>query len=85
LRYLSPDGSRLQSRNVWIDAKSDRRCELVDRQIAGTLTPVEATELADLRQQILRYRDRVAPLPLDHARTLYRELLTRARASDTGA
>jgi hypothetical protein len=64
----------------WTDAKNDRRCELVDRQIGGTLTPDEAAELADLQQQMLRHRDRVAPLPLEYARKLHQELLKRAQA-----
>jgi hypothetical protein len=69
----------------WTDAKNDRRCELVDRRIAGTLTPAEATELADLQQQMLRHRDRVAPLPLDYARKLHQELLKRAQAAGSGS
>jgi hypothetical protein len=64
----------------WTDAKNDRRCELVDRQIGGTLTPDEAAELTDLQQQMLRHRDRVAPLPLEYARKLHQELLKRAQA-----
>lgn len=68
----------------WSDAKNDRRCELVDRKIAGALTPEEAAELAELQQQMLRYRDRVAPLPLDHARKLHQELLKRAQAAESG-
>ena len=73
------------SADDWTDAKNDRRCELVDRQIDGTLTPGEAAELADLQQQMLRYRDRVAPLPLEYARKLHQELLRRAAAAETGS
>jgi hypothetical protein len=68
----------------WTDAKNNRRCDLVDRQIAGTLTPDEAAELADLQRQMLRHRDRVAPLPLDYARKLHQELLKRAEAAGPG-
>jgi len=67
----------------WTDAKNDRRCDLVDRKIAGTMTPGEATELADLQQQMLRHRDRVAPLPLEHARKLHQELLKRVQTAES--
>jgi hypothetical protein len=66
----------------WNDAKNDRRCELVDRQIDGVLTPAEAAELADLQQQMLRYRDHIAPLPLDYARKLHQELMKLAQTAE---
>ena len=72
------------SDNEWTDAKNNRRCELVDRKIHGTLTADEVVELDDLQQQMLHYRDRVAPLPLDYARKLHQELLKRAQVADTG-
>jgi hypothetical protein len=59
----------------WTDAKNDRRCDLIDRKIEGTLTPEEAVELHELQQEMFRYRHRVAPLPLEHARALLQELL----------
>lgn len=46
----------------WTDAKSHRRAELVDRKIAGTITPTEVVELAELQGQMMRYVNRVAPL-----------------------
>jgi hypothetical protein len=61
----------------WTEASNRRRCELIDRDIDGTLTPAEAQELAILQRQMLRYRHRVAPLPLDDARQLHEELLAR--------
>ena len=63
----------------WSDSKNQRRASLVDRKIDGTLTPEEANELADLQVQMLRYRDRVAPLPIEYARKLHQELLEKAR------
>jgi hypothetical protein len=82
-----PAGRNGESRPApeWTDPQNDRRCELVDRQIDGTLTPDDAAELADLQQQMLRYRDRVAPLPLDYARNLHQELLRRAQAAESSA
>jgi hypothetical protein len=62
----------------WTEAKNQRRCDLVDRKYAGSLTPSEAVELAQLQEQMLRYRQRVAPLPLEDARRLHQVLLTKA-------
>jgi hypothetical protein len=62
----------------WTEAKNKRRCELIDKKYAGTLSPVEGTELARLQEEMLRFRDRVAPLPLDDARRLHQELLAKA-------
>jgi hypothetical protein len=48
----------------WTKEKNDRRCDLIDRKYEGAgLTPAEALELARLQEQMLRYRQRVAPLP----------------------
>ena len=66
----------------WTEAKNARRCELIDRKYAGTLTPQEVIELAQLQDEMLRYRQRVAPLPLEDARRLHQQLLARASAAD---
>jgi hypothetical protein len=70
-----------QSDEPWTDAKNHRRAELVDKEIDGTLTPAESAELADLQRQMIRYVDRVAPLPIEDARKLHRQLLDQARAA----
>jgi hypothetical protein len=70
---------------VWTDGKNERRCLLIDREITGSLTPEEAEELARLQQEMLAYRRRVAPLPLDDARRLHQELLTKAGRCNGGA
>jgi hypothetical protein len=67
----------------WNTAKDVRRCELIDREIAGTLTPDEAAELRTLQAVMLRHRRKVAPLPLDEARRLHQELLV--KTTDTPA
>jgi len=51
----------------WDDTKNERRCDLVDREIEGTLLPAEKRELEDLQSQMLAYRRKVAPLPVDWA------------------
>lgn len=63
---------------AWSEAKNQRRCDLIDRKVAGSLTPTETLELAQLQEQMLRQRQRIAPLPLEDARRLHQELLTRA-------
>jgi len=64
----------------WTEAKNARRCELIGRKYAGALTPQEGIELAGLQDEMLRYRQRVAPLPLEEARRLHQELLMKAAA-----
>jgi hypothetical protein len=69
----------------WNEEKNARRCELIDKKIAGTLTLDAALELQVLQDEVLRYRQRVAPLPLEEARQLHRVLLEKAaRAGEQG-
>ncbi len=75
------NGKPANSGDDWTEAKNARRCELIDRKYAGTLAPQEGIELARLQEEMLRYRQRVAPLPLEDARHLHQELLTKARAA----
>ncbi len=63
---------------VWTEEKNARRCHLIERKYAGTLSAAELIELAELQEQMLRYRQRVAPLPLEDARRLHQELLAKA-------
>ncbi len=64
-----------------VNAKNNRRCELIDKEIDGSLTAEEASELEELQQQMLRERHRVAPLPLTHAGRLLAELEGKALRS----
>lgn len=64
----------------WDAARDARRCELIDREIAGPLSADDAAELAALQAAMLRHRRRLAPLPLDDARRLHRELLAKANS-----
>ncbi len=70
---------------AWSEVKNHRRCDLIDSKYVRSLTPTETVELAKLQEEMLRYRQRVAPLPLEDSRRLQQELLTKAtsrRASD---
>lgn len=68
----------------WNDLKSTRRCELVDRDIEGTLLPDEAAELAVLQQQLLAERRRPAPISLNDLHRLHQELLAKAQGAGNG-
>jgi hypothetical protein len=65
----------------WTDAKNARRADLIKQKHAGGLAPAELLELAGLQEAMLRYRQKVAPLPLDDARRLHQDLLARATAA----
>jgi hypothetical protein len=60
---------------TWTDEKEARRRELIDNDIAGTLTPDERTELALLDWQGNSHYDKVAPRPLEGVRQLHQQIL----------
>lgn len=78
---VTPEDGNGDHGEDWTEEKNARRCVLIDREIAGILTMEEAKQLQDLQQEMLRYRRRIAPLPLDDARALHQQLLARAHAS----
>jgi len=61
----------------WTEEQDERRCELIDKDIAGTITAQEQTELAELERQANHYYETVAAPPIEGARQLPRELLNR--------
>jgi hypothetical protein len=67
----------------WTPEKDDRRVYLIDRKIAGTIDDRESIELARLQREMGRWLDHVAPLPLEDARKLHRELLAIAREAES--
>jgi hypothetical protein len=64
--------------DAWSEAKNARRCDLIDREVDGVLTFDEAAELKQLQGEMLRYRRKLAPLPIEDARKLQQELLAKA-------
>jgi hypothetical protein len=78
LRVFPPQHEGSTKDQEWTDIKNERRCQLIDKKFDATLTPDEAKELEDLQDQMLRYRHRVAPLPLAYARQLLEELERKA-------
>jgi hypothetical protein len=65
----------------WTAEKNARRCELIDRELDGIITPSETAELESLQNQMRSYVNRVAPLPLDEVRKLHEELLRKAASA----
>jgi hypothetical protein len=63
----------------WNDEKNARRCDLIDRQIEGTIGPVELRELDALQSQLRRHLDEVAPFDLVGARRIHQQLLQKKR------
>jgi len=59
----------------WNDAKNERRCELIDKDIQGTLGAAERRELELLTQEMRVHRRAVAPIPLAGAIRLHQQLL----------
>lgn len=78
-------GPAMNGDEPWTDAKNERRCDLIDRKYAGGITAAEAAELAVLQEQMLHYRQRVAPLPLEDARQLHQDLLAKAARAQADA
>jgi hypothetical protein len=55
----------------WTEENNRRRGELLDRKYDQGLSPAEEAELAMLQEALHRYLDKVAPLPLEAARSLH--------------
>jgi hypothetical protein len=58
----------------WTPAKNRRRCELIDREIAGKITYGEFRELRHLQEEMIQHRKSVAPLPLGELRELQKRV-----------
>ena len=69
----------------WTTATNSRRVELIDRQIEGSLSLEERVELDFLQQQFRAFRQQDAPLPIEKARQLHRELLEKKRQQESAA
>ena len=76
-RYVNEFAS--EPTDEWTPDGERRRRELIDRDIAGTISPQEQSELARLDQLANEHFDRVAPPPMEGAQRLHEKLL-RSRA-----
>ena len=61
----------------WTEEKEARRRELIDKDIADTITTTERAELAALDRQGNEYYDKIAPRPTAGVRRLHQELLNK--------
>lgn len=59
----------------WTEDKNSRRCELIDKDLQGTITDAERGELDRLTRSLRLHRKKVAPLPLALAQQLHQALL----------
>jgi hypothetical protein len=64
----------------WTAEKNHRRHELVDKDIDGTITEREQKELKILQAELVTYRQKVAPLPLEDFRKMHDALFDKATA-----
>lgn len=67
------------SSGEWSDAKNERRCELIDKDIQGTLRPEERRELESLTHQMRAHRRTIARIPIEGATRLHQQLLEMKR------
>jgi hypothetical protein len=69
-------------KRLWTSAMNQRRCQLVDKEIDDTISEEERTELDGLQSELVAYRQKVAPLPLDDLRKLHQDLLEKATRAE---
>jgi len=67
----------------WTEEKNARRFALIDKKIAGQLTPAEAAELSTLQREMDFFLQRVAPLPIEAVRALHEQLLRQSLGGAT--
>lgn len=66
----------------WTDELNRRRCELIDKDLAGTIAVEERAELGVLQRQAERYFDRVAPPDIATVQQLHATLLSKISQID---
>ncbi len=66
----------------WSDAKNDRRIDLIDKDVLGTIQPAERSELELLTLEMRAHRRRVMPIPMNGAQKLLQQLLEKQRHHD---
>jgi hypothetical protein len=80
----SESAKSTNSGSSWTDLKNERRCELIDKEIAQSLSNEERSELDALQAEMLAFRRQVAPLPLNDLRALHQQLLRDASGTKQG-
>ena len=82
LELESPPSGKIHHSDEWTEEKNARRCELIDKEIEGTLTHEERIQLDDLQREMIEYRRRVAPVPIEGARKLHQKLLAKKQEKE---
>jgi hypothetical protein len=67
---------------TWTDELNARRCDLIDRQIEGTITSIELQELEGLQAQLRRHLDQNAPFDLAGAQQIHQQLLSNRHTTE---
>lgn len=73
-RFVNEDDAYSGS-GTWSPEVEERRRMLIDKDIAGTLTTDEQTELSQLDRLANEHFDRVAPPPIEGAQRIHEQLL----------
>jgi hypothetical protein len=76
---VDPLPLQIQPDANWDDVQNQRRCDLIDKEIDGTITDSEQIELLSLHARLRQHLDKVAPVPLEGARKLHAQLLEKKR------
>ncbi|WP_145346607.1 hypothetical protein [Rosistilla ulvae] len=79
-RFVSEEVSANGDDSKWPQAKDDRRCELIDREIAGTISLSERAELASLQRGAEQHFDEIASPPMEESLKLHKRLISRPDA-----
>lgn len=82
---LIPPPTPPDDTSEWTTIKNARRFYLIDKEIDGSIAEEEKLELQILEDQFDQFMDRMAPLPLEHARRLHQELVEKSRLAGANA
>ena len=59
----------------WTEQKNNRRHDLIDKDINGTITLSEYEEMEDLQEQFYIFVDKKYPLPIKEAKLTLRKMI----------
>lgn len=66
-RFVAEEVGEVGNDTQWTQEKDDRRCELIDREIAGSISVPERAELAVLQKMAEQHFDEIASPPIEEA------------------
>jgi hypothetical protein len=65
----------------WTETKNGRRCGLIHKRFTQGISAAEASELAELQEELASYRKQAVPLPYDIVDALKTALISPATSS----